>query len=86
MALPTTVDTDAKALEAAAGNAVDGDVVGPQHAVLPLTVPAVAPHWATRAETNAVIAQAETVVRLWTALTDPPVHPFPVEAKTAAVL
>ncbi len=86
VALPITVGTDSKAVVAAMGNVVDGDVAGPQHDVLPVTVPAVVPHWATREVLSAVVEHAVTVVRLWAVVTDPPVHPEPVEAKKAAVL
>ncbi len=80
--MPMMVGTEARAAEAAGGNAAVPDVEGVQQ-----DPPLIAPHWATSEVLTAVVAHADTVVRLCAGFgATAAEHPEPAMAKTAAVL
>ncbi len=80
--MPITVGTEARAVRAWAGNAAALDVEGVQQ-----EAPLIAPHCATSEVLTAVVAHADTVVRLCTGFAARDAeHPKPAMARTAAVL
>ncbi len=76
--MPMTVGTEARAVRAAGGNVAMPDVEGVQQVVAEAHCVIGVP--------SAVVAHADTVVRLCTGVVTTAEHPEPAKAKTAAVL